>query len=101
MRDKRPCPPCRGIFVLCRSEKILAESGGVLLAFQECRMESEVDDALEPLHSDEVSSRVLQASVAAFLSKKPDDECLSQAIGTLGICFRTGPQGFMRTVWGT
>jgi predicted nucleic acid-binding protein len=56
VRDERLRHGWRGAFVLCLSEKILEETGRVLLAFQEHRSESEVDDALEPLLSNEPSS---------------------------------------------
>ncbi len=54
------------------------------LAFQGRRMESEVDDALESLCSDEASSQRLHASVGPFLPKGPSAEGLSQAVDALG-----------------
>jgi hypothetical protein len=101
MRNKRPRPTWRGVFVLYRSEKIFEKTGRVLLAFQECHVESEVGDALEPLRSDEASSRVLQAPVGPFLPKGPNDECLFQAVGTLWTCVRAVLKGSMRTAWET
>ena len=69
----------------------------VLLAFQERRMESEVGDALEPLRSDEASSRWLHAPVVPFLPKGPPAEGLSQAVDALGICVGAAPKGSTRT----
>jgi len=66
------------------SETTLEETGRVRLAFQERRMESEVGDAVEPLRSDEASSRWLHTPVLPFLQKGRSAEGFSQAIDALG-----------------
>jgi hypothetical protein len=56
--------------MLCLSAEILEETRQVLLARQR-RMESEVDDALEPLRSNDASSQRLHMYVVPFLPKGP------------------------------
>jgi hypothetical protein len=71
LKPVRVAGPCgRQVDPVLSEELLLEESRRVLLVRQR-RMESEVDDALEPLRSDETSSQRLHVHVVPFLPKGP------------------------------